>query len=84
MVAPFWVSRLSHIFELDRPERQKQKLRVDDLDVWFPHALYPCQKEYIIKALEAVKKGQNAMLESPTGTGKTISLLSAITAFMKR
>ena len=40
----------------DRPERQKQKLRVDDLDVWFPHALYTCQKDYITKALDAVKR----------------------------
>jgi regulator of telomere elongation helicase 1 len=69
---------------LDKPELQRQKIRFEDLDIWFPHAIYPCQREYMAKALEAVKRGQNAMLESPTGTGKTISLLCVLSAYMKR
>ena len=35
------------------------------------------------KVVEAIRKGDNAMLESPTGTGKTISLLSAAIATIK-
>jgi len=32
--------------------------------------------------LRALKSGENALLESPTGTGKTLCLLSAAVAFL--
>lgn len=53
--------------------------------MWFPYKeSYHCQRDYITKVIEAVKGGDNALLESPTGTGKTISMLCAITAYMKK
>jgi len=35
------------------------------------------------KVIEALTQRKHALLESPTGTGKTICLLSACIAFMK-
>ena len=49
--------------------------------VHFPFAPYPCQMVMMEKILFALHNGQNALLESPTGTGKTLCLLCASLAF---
>ncbi|XP_050420877.1 regulator of telomere elongation helicase 1 homolog isoform X2 [Adelges cooleyi] len=41
----------------------------------FPYEPYEVQKHYIEKVLECLQNGSNGVLESPTGTGKTLSLL---------
>lgn len=47
------------------------------IDVEFPYDAYPCQLEYMTKVIVALQHGKNALLESPTGTGKTLCLLCA-------
>lgn len=67
------------------PERMKTRYSVDGYEVWLPFEKpYNCQREYISRVIEALRTGNNAMLESPTGTGKTISFLCAAVAFMKK
>lgn len=45
-------------------------------EIYFPYDAYPQQKEFINSLYNAIDKGENALLESPTGTGKTLSILT--------
>jgi len=61
----------------------QHKERLNGCDVYFPFKPYDCQKEYMKKVIESCSKGDNALLESPTGTGKTLSLLCSALAWVK-
>lgn len=50
--------------------------------VYFPFEPYDCQKDYLGKVIEALQTKENALLESPTGTGKTLSLLCSALAWL--
>eukprot|EP00750_Incisomonas_marina_P013093 INCI17223.6.p1 GENE.INCI17223.6~~INCI17223.6.p1 ORF type:complete len:852 (+),score=146.45 INCI17223.6:474-3029(+) len=52
-------------------------LLFDDVQVQFPFVPYDCQKKFMHKLIQALNAGTNCILESPTGTGKTMSLLCA-------
>ena len=41
----------------------------------FPFEPYDCQITYMQKVLECLRENKNGILESPTGTGKTLCLL---------
>ncbi len=41
----------------------------------FPFPAYPVQVSYMTAVIEACETGKHALLESPTGTGKTLALL---------
>lgn len=51
------------------------------VSVEFPYDAYECQLAYMSKVIEALQTGANAILESPTGTGKTLCLLCASLAW---
>lgn len=51
---------------------------------YFPYEkLRPNQREFIDLISEAVKNGENAIVEAPTGFGKTISVLAGVLPFAK-
>lgn len=51
---------------------------------YFPYEnLRPNQREFIELIGEAVKNGENAIVEAPTGFGKTISVLAGVLPFAK-
>ena len=52
-------------------------------DVQFPFDAYECQVVFMERALTAMVRGESALLESPTGTGKTLCLLAATLAFVR-
>ncbi|XP_060205661.1 regulator of telomere elongation helicase 1 homolog isoform X2 [Lycium barbarum] len=57
--------------------------RIRGIDVDFPYEAYDCQIEYMDKVIQSLQNGCNALLESPTGTGKTLCLLCATLAWRK-
>ncbi|XP_065826996.1 regulator of telomere elongation helicase 1-like [Oscarella lobularis] len=59
-------------------------LTIRGVDVQFPFSPYPSQKDYMEKVLECLQEGKNGILESPTGTGKTVCLLCAALAWQER
>jgi regulator of telomere elongation helicase 1 len=56
-------------------------LLILDIPVSFPYPPYPVQVTYLNKVIEGLTTAKNALLESPTGTGKTMSLLCASLAW---
>ncbi|CAJ1055220.1 regulator of telomere elongation helicase 1 isoform X1 [Xyrichtys novacula] len=56
-------------------------LTLNGVTVSFPFSPYDCQKDYMSKVIECLQKKVNGVLESPTGTGKTLCLLCATLAW---
>uniref|UniRef100_A0A8I3X0W9 Regulator of telomere elongation helicase 1 n=1 Tax=Callithrix jacchus TaxID=9483 RepID=A0A8I3X0W9_CALJA len=57
------------------------KIVLNGVTVDFPFKPYKCQQEYMAKVLECLQKKVNGILESPTGTGKTLCLLCTTLAW---
>ncbi|XP_066589764.1 general transcription and DNA repair factor IIH helicase subunit XPD isoform X1 [Prorops nasuta] len=59
------------------------KIIVDGLIVFFPYDyIYPEQYAYMLELKRALDAKGHCLLEMPSGTGKTITLLSLIVAYM--
>ena len=58
------------------------KFMLDGLEVCFPYDfMYPEQFTYMRELKRALDAGGHALLEMPTGTGKTVALLSLVTSY---
>jgi len=58
------------------------RFALDGLDVFFPYEyLYKEQYEYMLNLKRAIDDKGHALLEMPTGTGKTVCLISLITSY---
>ncbi|KAL8230357.1 hypothetical protein R6Q57_000135 [Mikania cordata] len=57
--------------------------KIKGIDVEFPFEAYDCQLVYMEKVIQSLQDKSNALLESPTGTGKTLCLLCATLAWRK-
>ncbi|KAE8453484.1 DNA-dependent ATPase of the nucleotide excision repair factor 4 complex [Mollisiaceae sp. DMI_Dod_QoI] len=58
------------------------KFNIDDLPVLFPYPrIYPEQYAYMCDLKKTLDAGGHSVLEMPSGTGKTVSLLSLIVAY---
>jgi DNA excision repair protein ERCC-2 len=58
------------------------RFRLDDLEVFFPYErMYLEQYQYMRSIKQALDAEGHALLEMPTGTGKTVCLLSLITSY---
>ncbi|KKY17805.1 putative dna repair helicase rad3 [Phaeomoniella chlamydospora] len=60
------------------------KFYIDDLPVLFPYPrIYPEQYAYMCDIKKTLEAGGHCVLEMPSGTGKTVSLLSLIVAYQQ-
>ncbi|GIK04667.1 DNA-dependent ATPase of the nucleotide excision repair factor 4 complex [Aspergillus viridinutans] len=60
------------------------KFMIDDLPVLFPYPrIYPEQYAYMCDLKKTLDAGGHCVLEMPSGTGKTVSLLSLIVAYQQ-
>lgn len=65
----------------DQEAFQVMRFMIDDLEVLFPYDyIYPEQYNYMKQLKTALSKG-HCLLEMPTGTGKTVTLLSLILSY---
>lgn len=55
---------------------------IEDIPVNFPFKPYDVQNAFMTKVIASLNSGTNAVLESPTGTGKTLSLLCSTLAWV--
>ncbi len=62
----------------------RQPVDIEGIPVLFPFKPYPSQIKYMKCVVRALNGGKNALLESPTGTGKTLSLLCSALAWQKK
>ena len=54
------------------------------VEVNFPYdAMYDVQVSFIERLMAAAENGDNALLESPTGTGKTLCILCGLLAWQR-
>ena len=58
------------------------KFKIEEVTVYFPYDnIYPEQYAYMIELKRTLDAKGHCLLEMPTGTGKTIALLSLITSY---
>jgi Rad3-related DNA helicase len=50
----------------------------------FPYKPYPCQIAMLGRIIKALQQSKHCLLESPTGTGKTLTLLCAALAWQQK
>ena len=62
---------------------QEHKVDADGIAVHFPRKPYSVQERFMTSAVSALKSDSVALLESPTGTGKTLCLLAATLAWQE-
>eukprot|EP00938_MAST-03A_sp_MAST-3A-sp1_P002139 g2139.t1 len=58
------------------------RIDIDGLEIAFPYpSMYKEQLQYVRELKKALDEGGHGLLEMPTGTGKTVALLSLILAY---
>ncbi|CAH1774290.1 unnamed protein product [Owenia fusiformis] len=57
-------------------------IQLKGVSVSFPFEPYACQVDYMEKVIQCLQTNSNGLLESPTGTGKTLCLLCACCSWL--
>ncbi|KAI5153781.1 regulator of telomere elongation helicase 1, partial [Enteropsectra breve] len=57
------------------------KIKINGIPLEMPYVPYPAQFATITKLLDAFVNGKSALIESPTGTGKSLSIICSVLAY---
>eukprot|EP00002_Diphylleia_rotans_P023138 TRINITY_DN4547_c0_g1_i2.p1 TRINITY_DN4547_c0_g1~~TRINITY_DN4547_c0_g1_i2.p1 ORF type:complete len:314 (+),score=65.36 TRINITY_DN4547_c0_g1_i2:84-1025(+) len=58
------------------------RFRIEDLEIYFPYeSIYPEQYNYMVELKRCLDAKGHCLLEMPSGTGKTVTLLSLIVSY---
>lgn len=70
---------------MDAPGSKAQPPRLDDIDFHHPYSPYDVQLQFMKQAYDVLERGsgQIGILESPTGTGKSLSLICASMTWLR-
>ena len=63
--------------------KKPHEYKMSGVAVSFPHKAYPSQIAMMSKIIVSLQKAQNCLLESPTGSGKSLALLCGALAWQK-
>lgn len=64
-------------------DQKNNEFTIGGVKVLFPKKPYPSQISLMNKIIKGLQKKENCLLESPTGSGKTLSLLCSALAWQK-
>ncbi|CAD8209823.1 unnamed protein product [Paramecium octaurelia] len=62
----------------------QEKLNIENTEIYFPHKPYDVQVKYMESVVQILDKKYNGLLESPTGTGKTLCLLCSTMGWLHK
>ena len=80
----FRIIKQSRSFQSSRMnEKSSHEYKIGGVPVSFPVKAYPSQIAMMSKIITSLQKGRNCLLESPTGSGKSLALLCAALAWQK-
>ena len=77
------VSSLSSTKTTSTIKSKPKSIDLHGITINFPYEPYPCQEKYMSHVIKALHNSENALLESPTGTGKTLCLLCSALAWQE-
>lgn len=77
-------SRLTHFSMPPKASNSTEVWINPKLSVKFPFEPYECQRIFMKNVVDVLDRKLDAALESPTGTGKTLSLLCSTLAWVQR
>ena len=63
--------------------RDQKKLQIAGNTIYFPFDPYKQQEGFMSKMIDCLQGRGNALLESPTGTGKTLSVISSVIGWLE-
>lgn len=58
-------------------------LKINSISVTLPYSPYPAQLSTISKIIQSLQTSSSALIQSPTGTGKSLAILCGTLAFLK-